>query len=64
MDFEWLFGSILDALWGPFCIKNQFWKEKGDFVKMSVSRKRELYFVGYGVPETLQKASQKRLEKV
>ena len=47
-----------------FCINNPLWNEKGDFVKMSVSRKRELDFVVYGVPETFQKASQKRFEKV
>ena len=49
LDFEWPFGSILEAFWGPFCIKRRPWGGKGDFSKMSVSRKRELYFGGLGL---------------
>ena len=56
MCFLKLLGSILGGLWDPFCIQKPAWREKCNFVKMSVSYTRELNFRGSGVPETLPKA--------
>ena len=53
-------GSILGAFWEPFCMEKPPRNEKGDFVKMRVSCKRELNFGGSSVAEALPKASQKR----
>ena len=64
MCFLKLLGSILGGVWGAFCIQKPAWREKCNFLKMSVSYTRELNFGGSGVPETLPKASENRSQNV
>ena len=59
-----LLGSILGGVWGTFCIQKPAWREKCNFLKMSVSYTRELNFGGSGVPEALPKASENRSQNV
>ena len=64
MCFFMLLGSILGGVWGAFCIQKPAWREKCNFLKMSVSYTRELNFGGSGVPEALPKASENRSQNV
>ena len=64
MCFVMLLGSMLGGVWDPFCIQKPAWREKCNFLKMSVSYTRELNFGGSGVPETLPKASENRSRNV
>ena len=64
MCFLKLLGSILGGVWGAFCIQKPAWREKCNFLKMSVSYTRELNFGGSGVPEAFRKASENRSQNV
>ena len=48
IDFLWIFAVILGGDLHPNCIKNRVRNEKVDFMKMSVSCRRELDFQGPG----------------
>ena len=63
IDFLWIFAVILGGDLHPNCIKNRIRNEKVDFMKMSVSCRRELDFQGPGASTSLQKAPQNRLKK-
>ena len=61
------FLSDLLFLWtlflSAFCMQKLAWGGKSGFVKMSVSRTRELHFGESGVPESVQKGAQKGSKK-
>ena len=62
-DFLWIFADIVGADLHQHCIKNRVRNEKVNFMKMSVSCRRELDFQGPGASTSLQKAPQNRLKK-
>ena len=61
--FLWIVAVILGPDLRPNCIKDRVRNEKVDFMKMSVSCRRELNFQGPGASTSLQKTPQNRLKK-
>ncbi len=63
IDFWRPFGIILAPLSHRFSIQNRFQGENGDFLKVSVSLKRELHFRGSRASKSPLNASRNRPKK-